>query len=208
MILKKYELDDTVSKVSKEVQLLQTERGIVELGENALAVLIMLDEIPMGYVFHGQGRLLIDAIVETREGAVGKSVDRELNEPFLMLGDTEDIQKYFTNADEQEFAKMGYENQQGFIAKAEDLCRHFFDRRVQDYKICDAEHSSIFAFQNADGQLDILVAKGSKLVYNAKSTVFVSNKDKTVFKSPNEVIVSNNGKSVIIKKGNSVIIEK
>ncbi len=208
MILKKYELDNTVSKVSKEVRLLQTERGIVELGENALAVLIMLDEIPRGYVFHGQGRLLIDAIVETREGAVGKPINRELNEPFLMLGDTEDIQKYFTNADEEEFAKMGYENQQGFIAKAEDLCRRFFNGRVQERETSDAEHSSIFAFPNVDGELDILVARGSKLVYNAKSTLFVTNKDKTVLKSPGEVIVSSNGKSVIIKKGKSVIIEK
>lgn len=208
MILKKYELDDTVSKVSKEVRLLQTEKGIVELGENALAVLIMLDEIPKGCVFHGQGRLLIDAIVETREGAVGKPIDRELNEPFLMLGDTEDIQKYLTNADEEEFAKMGYENQQRFIAKAEDLRRRFFNGGMQEREASDAEHGSIFAFPNVDSELDILVARGSKLVYNAKSTIFVSNKDKTVLKSPGEVIVSSNGKSVIIKKGKSVVIEK
>ena len=208
MILKKYELDDTVSKVNKRVQLLKTEKGIVEIGENALAVLIMLDKIRKGYVFHGQGRLLIDALVETREGAIGKPINRELNEPFLMLGNTEDIRKYLTNADLEEFARMGYENQQGFLAKAEDLCRRFFNGRVQEHETSDVEHGSIFAFPNADGELDILVARGSKLVYNAKSTIFVSNKYKTVLKSPGEVIVSNNGKSVIIKKGKSVIIEK
>lgn len=92
MTPKNYELDDVVFKVTKEVRLLQTERGIVELGENALAIPIILNEKPRGYIFHGQGKLLIDAIVETKEGAIGKPIDRELNEPFLMLGDTETIQ--------------------------------------------------------------------------------------------------------------------
>lgn len=103
---------------------------------------------------------------------------------------------------------MGFENQQGFIAKAEDLLKHFFKERVQDHEISDAEHGLIFAFSNENSDLDMLVVKDCKLVYNTKSTIFVSDKNKTVLKSPNEVIVSNNGKSVIIKKGNSLIVEK
>lgn len=208
MTPKNYKLDDVVFKVTKGVRLLQTERGIVELGENALAISIILNEKPRGYVFHGQGKLLIDAIVETKEGAIGKPIDRELNEPFLMLGDTDTVQQYFADVDEHGFGKMGYENQQGFMAKAEDLLKHFFKERVQDNEISDAEHGLIFAFSNENGDLDMLVVKECKLVYNTKSTIFVSDKNKTVLKSPNEVIVSNDGKSVIIKKGNSLILEK
>ena len=66
----------------------------------------------------------------------------------------------------------------------------------------------IFAFQNQANKLDILVAKGSKLVYTAKDLVFVSNKNKVVLKSPDEVVCSGNRRSVIIGKGKSVIIKK
>ena len=200
MIWKKFQLDNSISKVTEAITLWQTERGITEISKNTLAIPIKLGDQRKGYVFHGQGKLLIDAIVETEEGAIGKSVEKELNEPFLMLGDTEEIRKHLTRAIEEDFAKMGYEKQQGFVDKAEDLCNRFFRGRVHSHEGFEEDHGLIFAFQNEDSKLDILVAKGSKLVYKATGIVFVSNEDKVVLKSPGEVVCTSNGKSVIIKR--------
>jgi hypothetical protein len=208
MIWEKYKLDDTVSRATEDIRLWQAKKGIIEISRNTLAVPIMLDDEQKGYVFHGQGKLLIDAIAETKEGAVGKPVEKELIEPFLMLGDTEIIRKRLAETREDNFEKMGYESQQEFIDKAEDLFDRFFGETVHSYEDFDENHGLIFAFQNGTSKFDILVADGSKLVYKTTGLVFVSNEDKIVLKSPSEVVVSDNGKSVIIKKGKSIFIKR
>jgi len=57
----------------------------------------------------------------------------------------------------------------------------------------------IFAFPNGEDNLDILIAKGTKLIYKTSDTAFVSNDGKVVLKGPQGVIASNNGKSVVIR---------
>jgi len=201
MMWRNYQLGSTVSKTSEAVTLWQMEKGIVEISKNTLVIPIKLSDKERGYVFHGNGKLLLDTIVETEEGAIGQPVEKELSELFLMLGDTEEIQKHLTTASEEDFAKMGYQNQQEFVVKAEDLCAQFFKKRgVHNHQCFDERRGFIFAFQNENSKLDILVAKGSKLVYKAMDMVFVSNKNKVVLKSPSEVVCLSNGKSVIVKK--------
>ncbi|MGD8505906.1 MAG: hypothetical protein PVF15_04505 [Candidatus Bathyarchaeota archaeon] len=197
---KELEIGDTISKTIEATTLWQTERGIIEISENTLSVPLKLDDQQKGCILHGQGKLLIDAIAETDEGAVGKSVEKELHKPFLMLGDTTEIDRHLTDASEEDFAKMGYENQQGFVGNAEDLRDQFFRGKVHSHKGFGEDHGLIFAFPNREGELDILIAKGSKLVYKATDVVFVLNKDKVVLKSQGGVICAGNGKSVIIKK--------
>ena len=210
MIQQNYQLDNTVSKSTEVLTLLQTEKGIIKTSKNTLAIPLKLDDQRKGYVFHGQGKLLLDAIVETDEGAVGKPIEKELNEPFLMLGDTEEIQQHLAKASEENLAEMGHKNQQGFADKAEDFCDRFFRGKVNGHvdEGFDRDHGLIFVFQSEAGKLDILVAKDSKLVYTATDMVFVSNENKVVLKSPGEVVVSNNGKSVIINNGESISFKK
>jgi len=98
---------------------------------------------------------------------------------------------------------MGYEDQQEFVAKAKDLFDRFFEKeRMHRDRTLSRHHGVIFAFQNETRKLDILVAKGSKLVYKAMDIVFVSNESKVVLKSQSqsEVVCASNGRSVIIKK--------
>jgi len=180
----------------------RAEKGTVEIDKDTLAIPIKLDDQQKGFIFHGQGKLVLDAIVETREGAVGKSVENELNKPFLMLGDTEETQQRFNTATKEDLTKMGYEGEQGLMDKAEDLFDQFFGKtRIHNHQCCSNNHSVIFAFPDEANNLDILISKGSKLVYKAADQVFVSNDDKVVLKTPTEVIVSgDNRKSWVLKK--------
>jgi hypothetical protein len=200
MTWRECQLGSPISKVTETTTLWQTERGIIKISENALAIPIELGDQRKGHVFHGQGKLLLDAIAETDEGAIGKTIEKELDEPFLMLGETAKIGQHLTKASEEDFIKMSYENQQGFIDKAKDLCDQFFKGTVNNHEAFDRDHGLIFAFQNEANKLDVLLAKGSKLVYKATDIVFLSNENKVVLKSPGEVVCSSNGKSVIIKK--------
>lgn len=201
MIWQNYQLGNTVSKTSEAMTLWQTEKGVIETSKNTLVIPIKLDDKERGYIFHGNGKLLLDTIVETEEGAIGKPVEKELSEPFLMMGDTEEMQKHLTKTSEEDFAKMDYQNQQEFVDRAEDLCDQFFKKRgVHNHQCLDEHRGFIFAFQNEISKLDVLIAKGLKLVYKAMDMVFVSSENKVVLKGPSEVVCLSNGKSVIIKK--------
>lgn len=208
MIWRDYQLGDTISKTSENITLWQTEKGIIEIGKETLALPIELNDQRKGYIFHGHGKLVLDTIVETEKGAIGKSVEKEINYPFLMLGDTKETQQSLTTATDEDLIGRGYENHQEFVTKAEDLLDRFFKDRMHGRRCSDEDYGFIFAFLNQRDQLDILVAKGSKLVYKAMDIVFVSNRNNVVLKSSSGMVCTNNGKSVIIKKGKSFIIKK
>jgi hypothetical protein len=202
MIWQNYQLESTALKVIETMTLWQTEKGSVEISKNTLAIPVKLNDQRKGYIFHGHGKLLLDTIVETQEGAVGKSVENELNGLFLMLGKTEKIQQNLSTATKEDLTKMGYENEQGFMYKAEDLSDQFFRKIItHSHQGCGNNYGVIFAFPNKAGKLDTLIANDSKLVYKAMNQVFVSNNGKVVLKTPTEVIVSGgSGKSLVIKK--------
>jgi hypothetical protein len=60
-------------------------------------------------IFHGEGRLILDAIIETKEGVIGKAIEKELKDPFLMLGNTEKINSFLETANDEDLVKTGYE---------------------------------------------------------------------------------------------------
>mgnify|MGYP001153924948 CR=1 FL=1 len=201
MTWQNYQLDSTILKADEDMTLWQTEKGMIKIDKNTLAVPIKLAGRPKGFIFHGNSKLLLDTIVETQEGAIGKPVEKEMNEPFLMLGETKEIPQHLTPAGKEDLTNIGYKNEQEFIAKADDLCCKFFrEGKTHVHQCFDEDQSFIFAFPNKAGKLDILVAKGSKLVYKAMDRVFVSDKNKVVLKTPKEVILSSNRRSFVIKK--------
>jgi hypothetical protein len=203
-----YSIDGAVSKATEDVTLWDMEKGLVEISKSTLAASITLDNRRRGYVFHGRGRLLLDAIVDTKEGAVGRSIEEQLIRPFLMLGDTGKIQTNLAEANEEDVEEKDYENQKEFLAKAEELCDRFLKKGSCDHESSKGDIGVIFAFQEEDTELNVLVARGSKLVYTAKDLTFVSEGDRAVLRVPGEVVCSNKGKSVIVKNDKSIIIRK
>jgi hypothetical protein len=201
MIMQKYQLDSTILKTTDALTLFRTERGIIEISKNALAIPVKLDDQVEGYVFHGNGKLLLDTIVETEEGAIGKPIDREIAEPFLMLGNTEEIQSHLNATNKEDVIEKGYKNEQEFMTKAEALLDQFLGKRsMHRHHCCGNVQGFIFAFPNKAGKLDMLVAKGSRLVYKTIDTVFVSHRDRVVMKTIDEVILSHGRKLFTIKR--------
>ncbi len=204
-----YRLGTAISKITKDTKLWESERGIVEVCEIALVLPIKLEEEERGYIFHGQGRLLLDTIAETEEGAIGRPVESELSDPFLMLGDKGETDLHMTEASEEDLKSRGYSERQEFLDRAEDLFDRFFQKsRVHGRRHFKHQSGLIFAFLNQNDKLDILIAKGSKLVYASRDKVFIAHKDNVVLKGQDEVVCSSKGKSVIINRGRSVIIKK
>jgi len=198
----RYQLGKTVLKTKTPITLLNSEKAQVEVDSNALAVPIEFGGQKKGYVFHGRGKLLLDAIIETDEGAIGKPIGREINEPFLMLSENKDVGQHISVADRENLESVGYQSDQEFLVKAEELLHKFAGKRLLGHNCdyCCDNGGFIFAFPNKTGKLDVLIVNGPRLVFKSTDKVFIANNDNVVLKTPHETVVSNNRKSVVIKK--------
>lgn len=202
MIWHEYELGNSVLKATEDMTLWKSYRGTVEIGRDALAVPIKLGDEQAGYVFHGQGKLLLDTIVETDEGAFGKSIEKQLDKPFLVIGNTNAMNQHLTTANSADVARMGYENEQQFVTAAEGVFDRFFRRGITRHHRLQGRDGFIFAMPNeATDRMDILVAKSNKVVYKAKGVVFVASENNAILKTPAATVISRNGKSFIVKSG-------
>jgi hypothetical protein len=171
--------------------LLKTEKSLVEVDKDTLAVAVKSEGQLRGFVFQGKGRLVLDTIVETDEGAIGEPIERELDKPFLVLGDVAKSDRSLTVAAKEDLEKAGYADQKQFLEKAGSVLDMFGGRG----KIHDCGHSgeggnSVFAFQNETGKLDLLVVSRSRLVYKASDVIFVADGDKTILKNPRHIALS------------------
>jgi hypothetical protein len=201
-----YKLSNESLKIVEDATLLKNERCVVDALEGSLALPILIDEKVQGYVFHGTGKLVVDSIIETTKGAVGKPTVKDLKHPFMMLGGAEEIKDNLGNADAPDLQNAGYESVDAFIEQAEELCG-----RLLKGKNChvdfNGKDSRLFAFLNEEDKLDILVSKNDKLVYKSENKVYLSKGSKSVLKRPKEIIVSKKGKTVVIAN-NGILIEK
>jgi hypothetical protein len=201
-----YRLGDKPLKTVEDATLFKNDRCIVTAHKDTLALPIVIDEETEGYVFHGAGKLLLDAVIETSRGAIGKPIDRDLKELFLMFGGAKEIKESLDYADSSDLFKLGYENPEAFSERAEELCRSLFKGKSMRLDL-DEKEACIFAFQNLNAKPDILVSKGDKLVYTSRRSVYVFKGDKGVLKRPGEVVVSKEGKTIVIN-GPNVLMER
>jgi hypothetical protein len=161
-----------------------------------------------GYVFHGKGKLLIDSIIETCRGAVGKSTERDLNEPFLMLGGAKELSDSMSPANASDISRLGYESEQAFVERGDVVCKRFFRKQSRHSRWnLNTEDSRLFAFMHDENRHDLLISKKEKLLYVADGETYVFKGDKGVLTRHGEVVVSKKGQTVHIMN-NNVLVER
>ncbi|MFQ5759165.1 MAG: hypothetical protein ACE5IF_05765 [Candidatus Bathyarchaeia archaeon] len=204
MIPLNYRLGDKPLKTVEDATLFQNDRCIVSALKGTLTLPIIIDEETEGYVFHGAGKLLLDAVIETSRGAVGKPINRDLKDPFLMIGGAKETRESLDPADSSDLSKLGYENLEAFSKRANELCRSLFKRKFRRIDL-DEKEARVFAFQNVDAKPDVLVSKKDKLVYTSRRNVYVFKGDKDILKRPGEVVVSKKGRTIVVNDRNVVV---
>jgi len=200
-----YKLSNEPLKIVEDTTLLKNARCVVDALEGTLALPILIDEKVQGYVFHGTGKLVVDSIIETTKGAVGKPTVKDLKQPFMMLGGAEEIKDNLGNADTSDLQNAGYERVDAFIEHAEELCGRLL--KEKHYHVDFGKDARLFVFLNEEDKLDILISKNDKLVYKSEKKVYLSKGSKSVLQRPGEIIVSRKGKTVVIAN-NDILIEK
>jgi hypothetical protein len=203
--LSHYKLDSKPLKLLSGLDLLKTDRCVVKVEKDTLALPILIDDRTAGSLFHGSGQFIIDTIIETKKGAIGKSTNKDLTQPFIMLGKAPTMENKFSTVDSPDLERLGYSNAEMFVKAANDYCSRFMKGKMHCGDL-EAENDYIFAFPDAEC-FDILVSKENKLIYTSKKRVFVSKEGKEVLTSPEHIVVSKGGKAVVIAHGD-ILVEK
>jgi len=194
-----YEIDSNIMKTTENMTLWKADRGFVEVEKDSLAASVRLGDKVKGYVFHGKAKLALDTIIETDHGAVGKTTNRDLTEPILMLGETEQIQPHLTTATAEDLTSKNHKDQRDFLEHVEDVFHRFLRRQMRGN--CWSEpHGFVFAFANQENRPDLLVADHDRIVYKSRSLTYVSNGHGVIMKGPEHGLAMRHGHCCIIKE--------
>jgi hypothetical protein len=189
MILDKIELENTILKLNQQETLWQADKGVVKANEGTLIVPIRKGDTRIGYILLGDCTLILDTIVETLQGAVGKPIEEQLKDPFLMLAQDSSLRS--TNADTEDIVKMGYKDTQDFKDKIGTLANHVLgDRHIGCHYHSPNSQSRIFIFTKDDHKFGILVATSSHVVYKTKGLTFIANENHIILKSPETTTIA------------------
>lgn len=206
MRLHHFELGGDPQKTIEDLTLFRNDRCLVELSKRTLALPLTFDEKLQGYVFHGIGKLVVDSIVETTRGAVGRPTVKTLDRPFLMLGRAEDLRESLEPADALDLREVGYESTTEFIEEASEFCEDLLKERHTNGDF-DRQSSHLFVFKSEKGDSDVLVAKKKGFVFKSGRKIYVSKGSKSVLQCPGEIVVSKKGKTVVIAN-NNILVER
>lgn len=194
-----YELDNAILKVTEPFSLFHSDKASIEISKDAFAVPIKLESERIGYVFLGQGKLLVDTIVETEKGALGKPIQRALNEPFLMLGDTDETSRHFSSVNNDDFGRTSNDEKMVLDRAQEFLDRFSCGRTMHRHEHMFSGRGLIFAFSDDKDGLDILLSKDSKLVYATKDMSFLTDGDKAILTRSGQVVLSHHGRPFVVE---------
>jgi len=194
-------------KVMRDLVLFQNDRCVVRISEGTLTLSVLVDDTVQGWLFHGKGQLMLDTIVETPRGAVGKSLVEDLTLPFLMFGEATDLSQNSTAATVQDVARIGYNSLEEFLSKATEVLGRFTKRGHGPVEFDEGSYIFAFTVGGDPSRWDMLISKGNRLVYKSKNRVYVSRgKAGNVSVHPREVLVARHGKTVVIGK-DSILID-
>lgn len=200
MMPNRYHIEENILKTTGPINLWQGERGLVQVEKDTLALPVMLGERVRGYIFHGEGDLILDAIVETEAGALGRPVTKKLDKPFLVLRDDDKLSSNLESAGEDDLKNRSYLNKDQFLQAAKSLLDRFPRKRmIGDYS-SSGYGGSIFLFQNESGKPDLLLLNGSRLVYKSSGTMFALSGRRVVLKGHDGFAVSVDGRCFVVNR--------
>jgi len=195
------QLGNLPQKLTQDSTLLQNEKCIIKAAAGTLTLPIMIDNMTRGHIFVGRGQFTLDAIIETARGAVGESIIKDLTQPFIMLGENPKLTQNLTPATTEDLAHYGYASADELLKTANNMLERLAHKRHVHFGTDPDAH--IFAFDIGQDKLDILIAKGDRLVYKSEDKVYISkNKAENVAIGQGQIFVARKGKTVVIDKDN------
>ena len=200
--MKNLKPDTEVMITTQEYELISHEKAFVKMKAGCLWVYLLEDDKRVGIAFVGPSSFAVDAIAETKMGAMGESVSGELFGVQLYIGvsSLENISQAANNSNLQD---KGFNDVESLIQKIESTIQDHLNGDDKTSRIDKKETSKIFFGRDTKETKVLLVLSENKgLVFIYGKQVFVVDDDNMVSVSRSGVAVTNSdGKQIIVGKG-------
>lgn len=199
--MKRFTPDSTVMVTTQEIEIISHEKAYVRLEAGCVWSYLLEDGARIGVAFSGPSRFAVDAIAETKIGAMGESVTGTLVGVQLFIGPSslENISKSvdITDLDNQE-----YSNTDAFTKAVESTIEDLVNGKDTQTRFDGKKENWIFFGKDSSEKKILLVLSEKKgLVFIYGKMVHVVGDDNLVSVSKSGVVVSNSdGKQLIVNK--------
>lgn len=203
--MKRITPDSNVMVTTQEIDIISHEKAYVKIDAGCVWVYLLEDGVRVGVAFAGPSRFAVDAIAETKMGAMGESISGELSGVQLFIGTTS-LENISRNADSSDTKKQGFRDSEAFTKEIESTIDEHLNGANKKTKIDTKKDSKIFFGTDSNKKKLLLVLSEEKgLVFTYGKSVFVLGDDSIVSVSKSGVVVSNkDGKQIIVGKGGVV----
>lgn len=194
--------DRNVMVITQEVEIISHEKAYVRLEAGCVWTYLLEDGVRVGVAFSGPSKFAVDAIAETKMGAMGESVTGTLIGVQLYIGVTS-LENISKNADISDLKGQEYNNTDDFITTVESTIEDFVNGKETQTKIDMKKDTWIFfGKDNTETKILLVLSDRKGLVFIYGKMVHVVGDDNFVSVSKSGVVVSNSdGKQIIVGKG-------
>ncbi len=199
--MKKLTPDSNVMVTNQEIEIISHEQAYVKLEAGCVWTYLLEDGVRVGVAFSGPSRFAVDAIAETKMGAMGESVTGTLVGVQLFIGVTS-LENISKSADISDIQNQEHSNADDFTKAVESVIEDLVNGKDTQTKIDNKKDTWIFFGKDSEKTKILLVLSEKKgLVFIYGKMVHVVGDDNLVSVSKSGVVVSNSdGKQIIVGK--------
>jgi hypothetical protein len=190
--------DESAMSITQTTKIIETDNAILELKPGTIWTYLKQDGEVIGIAFQGDTRFVVDAITHTPSGAMGRSMNPELEGVQIILGDF-NLEHVSSVVSQSDFSLNNLDGLEGFMDAIKARMKKW---NTTDSKIDrkDRDGTLFFGWDTEDKSI-LLVSKESNLV-------FTYDKQVTVLGTGDHVSVTEQGVSIGGKGGQTMTITK
>jgi len=185
------------------LKLISNEKVLARIDAGSLWAPVEDGDEEMGAIIFGEGNYAVDAIIETGEGAVGRSHTGFIDGFKLYLGASR-LEEISHAASDDELQAQGFEGSETFIDAANDAIAEFLgpDTCTKGaHRTHKRGEDGVLFWSDKENKRNIIVAGVDDLVFIKGGKVFVLNDDSAVSIQDGSVFLRNRG-------GGRLVIDK
>ena len=200
--MKKLIPDDNVMVTTEDLDLISHEKALVKMDAGCVWVYLLEEGVRVGAAFVGPSRYAVDAIAETKLGAMGESVSGALEGIQLYIG-VVPLEAISKSADDSSLQQRGFHDRKSFLAEIESTIKDQLNGDRSQVKVDQKEKSQILFGRDIEKVKLILILSQKKgLVFTHGKQVFVLGDDNMVSVSKSGVAITDkHGKHIVVGKG-------
>ncbi|MHA2047470.1 MAG: hypothetical protein ACXAAO_03525 [Candidatus Thorarchaeota archaeon] len=197
--MKKFTPESNVMVTTKEIAIISHEKAYVKMDAGCVWSYLLEDGVRVGVAYSGPSRFAVDAIAETKMGAMGESVSGALVGVQLFLGTTS-LENISKSADISDLQKRDYNTSDAFTKAVESTIDDLMHGKDSKTNFDNKKETWIFFGKDTTEKKILLVLSEKKgLVFIYGKMVHVVGEDNLVSVSKSGVVVSNrDGKQLIV----------